>query len=213
MTTQPSDDPLEPNPEPAAPDLAETAMIINRARAGDRQAMNDLLIRYQKPLERFLHSRLSPTAHRVHDTQDGTQDVLLAAYESVMSGRFQYRGLGSFWFYLRTSARNYVIKKNQRAADKGVVSIPEDSGLAPATADRPPIDKIIDREYMIRYERAVDSLSEEQRNAFLLFHEVGMSHAQIAQECGFPSPDAARMSISRARAKVALEMGRGDEQK
>lgn len=205
-------DPLESNPEPAA-DLAQTAMIIHRARAGDREAMNDLLVRYKKPLERFLHSRLSPSAHRVHDTQDGSQDVLLAAYEAVMSGRFQYRGIGSFWFYLRTSARNYVIKKNQRAASKQFNSLPEDSGLAPEASDRPPITKMIDQEYVHRYERALEALPEEQRNAFLLFNEVGMSHAQIAEECGYPSPDAARMSVSRARAKIATEMGRGDEQK
>lgn len=205
----PDPHPLEGTPEPVE-NLHETAMIISRARAGDREAMNDLFQRYRQPLERFLHSRLSPGAHRVHDTQDGTQDVLLAAYQAITEGRFQYRGLGSFWFYLRTAARNYVIKKNQRAAEKGVVAIPEESDLAPAAVQPSPIARIIGSEQMVAYERALEGLTEEARNAFLLFHEVGLSHAQIAEECGFPSADAARMAVSRARARILTEMTRDD---
>ncbi|MBI3819680.1 MAG: sigma-70 family RNA polymerase sigma factor [Planctomycetes bacterium] len=207
MTKDP--DPLDPNPEPAN-DLGETAYMVQQARAGDREAMNDLINRYKKPLERFMHARLSPAAHRVHDTQDGTQDVLIAAYSAVMSGRFQYRGLGSFWFYLRTSARNYIIKKNQRAGEKKMLELSEESGLAPAAAGEPPIASMIELEQMLQYERALETVPEDQRNAFLLFHEVGMSHANIAEECGFPSADAARMCIARVRAKVAIEMGRDD---
>jgi RNA polymerase sigma factor (sigma-70 family) len=210
MTAQ-ENDPLGPVPEPAANDMNQTAIFIQRARAGDRQAMNDLLTRYKKPLERFLHSRLSPTAHRVQDTQDGTQEILIGAYEAVMSGRFEYRGIGSFWYYLRTSARNYVIKKNQRSADRGASTISDDSGLAPAAVQPSPIAKMIGQEQLVRYERALDQLPEDHRNAFLLFHEVGLSHAQIAEECGFASADAARMCVSRAKTRVLSEMTRGDK--
>ncbi|MFN0207710.1 MAG: RNA polymerase sigma factor [Planctomycetota bacterium] len=203
-------DPFVPSAEPAAHDLNQTALFIQKARAGDRQAMNDLLNRYKKPLERFLHSRLSPVVHRYQDTQDGTQDILIAAYESIVSGRFEYRGIGSFWYYLRTSARNYIIKKNQRAAERGVVAISDESALAPEARQPSPIAKMIGQEQLIRYERALEAIPEDHRNAFLLFHEVGLSHAQIAEECKFPSADAARMCVSRAKTKLLSEMTRGE---
>jgi DNA-directed RNA polymerase specialized sigma24 family protein len=62
-------------------------------------------------------------------------------------------------------------------------------------------------ELLERYDRALDRLETEAREAVIARIEMGCSYAEIALALGKPSPDAARMTVSRALLKLAEEMG------
>ena len=57
-----------------------------------------------------------------------------------------------------------------------------------------------------RYERALERLKPASREAVVARVEMGFSYRQVATELGKPSPDAARMAVSRALAQLAREM-------
>jgi RNA polymerase sigma-70 factor (ECF subfamily) len=54
-----------------------------------------------------------------------------------------------------------------------------------------------------RYEEALLSLEERQREAVILRLEFDYSHEEVAQAVGCPSANAARMLVSRALLRLA----------
>jgi RNA polymerase sigma-70 factor (ECF subfamily) len=65
------------------------------------------------------------------------------------------------------------------------------------------VERVIGAEQMERYQRGLEELSEEQRVAVLLRLEFNYSYEQIADAVNKASPDAARMMVGRALARLA----------
>ena len=61
---------------------------------------------------------------------------------------------------------------------------------------------------LAKYDRALERLDAETREAVIARIEMGCSYAEIAEAMGKPSPDAARMAVSRALVRLAEEMRR-----
>jgi DNA-directed RNA polymerase specialized sigma24 family protein len=58
--------------------LAEsTVVLLEKAKAGDREALDSLFARYLPPLRRWACGRLPAGARDLLDTHDVVQDVLL----------------------------------------------------------------------------------------------------------------------------------------
>ena len=60
-----------------------------------------------------------------------------------------------------------------------------------------------------RYEAALASLSDDDREAIVARVELGGTYEEVAIALGKPSADAARMAVGRALLKLAEGMGRG----
>jgi DNA-directed RNA polymerase specialized sigma24 family protein len=56
------------------------------------------------------------------------------------------------------------------------------------------------------FENALRFLSERSREALLMRLGLDLDYSSIAAECGFPSADAARKAVDRAKRRVATEM-------
>ena len=69
-----------------------------------------------------------------------------------------------------------------------------------------PLEAAIGSETVERYEAALRRLSSEQREAIVARVEMDCSYQEVAQALGKPSPDAARMAVSRALLRLAQEM-------
>jgi RNA polymerase sigma factor (sigma-70 family) len=189
------------------PDLTQTSELILRGRNGDRAAIDDLLRRYRPRLEVFLRSRLPRAARGVADTQDLVQDVCLKACQSL--GRFEDRGIGSFWVFLRTAARHRIVDLWRHfGREEERVPLPDDSQSMPPELQPGPISWAIAREDRDRFEKALEYVSEKTRRAVLMRIELDLEYADIARDCGFPSEDAARMAIKRGLAQVVAEMAK-----
>lgn len=181
--------------------LKETANLISLAQEGDSRAFESLLNRYYPYLQNFLHNKLIPSAQYLEDTQDLVQEVLISAYPQI--DRFEYRGIGSFWAYLRSIAINRVRKIwKQNLNDVQSEPLLHDSKGAPSSPDLGPVEMLKRKEEFEAYERAVDTLNPREREAFLMIMELGLPYQVIAAETTYPSPQAARMAVLRASRKV-----------
>ena len=69
-----------------------------------------------------------------------------------------------------------------------------------------PLEEAVGTESLERYEKALASLQPGDREAIVARIEMGMSYSDLAVALGKPSPDAARMAVSRALLRIAKEM-------
>lgn len=188
--------------------LQDTANLLSQVQAGDRQAYNTLIKRYYPHLLHLLHQKLSPMSRSAMDTQDLVQDVLIKAFPNLK--RFQYRGIGSFWAYLRQIAINHIRQVwNKQTLKK--TPLPEDSRMTPLAKEKEPPANIILNEDFEAYEKALDRLAPKDREAYLMRMDLGCPYKVIASEMDYPSEDAARKHIVRVSKKLFQELQRGHE--
>ncbi|MCI0589699.1 MAG: sigma-70 family RNA polymerase sigma factor [Planctomycetes bacterium] len=188
--------------------LLETSALLARAKAGEAAAREGLFLRYRHPLERFLHGRLPPSARSFLDTEDAVQEVSRRALAALP--RFEYRGTGSFWSFLRAIARRYADEVYRRQSRRGPDAVlQDDSSEAPPSGEATPSAEAAAREEYRAFETALAGIPGREREALLMRLELGLDYASIATPCGYPSPDAARMAIRRAMVRVARAMSRG----
>jgi len=69
-----------------------------------------------------------------------------------------------------------------------------------------PLEAAIGQETVERYESALSTLTEEEREAIVARLELGLTHEEIAEALGKPSADAARMAVARAMVRLARAM-------
>jgi RNA polymerase sigma-70 factor (ECF subfamily) len=189
----------EPADAPDAPD--ETAGLLERARAGDRRALDDLFDRHTPILRRWAARRLPQWARQAMDTVDLVQETMLGLFRNLDS--FEPRGEGALQAYLRQGLINRVRNQVRNANVR-----PEFVSLDPQAADdiTSPLEAAIGRQSLAAYEAALERLSPDVRAAVVSRVELGLSYAEIATVLDMRSPDAARMAVARALVKVAEEM-------
>src|SRR5437762_8872498 len=75
--------------------------------------------------------------------------------------------------------------------------------------EQSPLEQAIGQEAVDRYERALERLKPEEREAIIARVEMGYSYEELAEALGKPTPDAARKAAQRALVRLAEEMKRG----
>ena len=186
------------------PPATESLILLERVRAGDIAALNRLMDRYLPRLSRWASGRLPHWARDLSDTDDLVQDTMIRSVANL--GHFEARGEGALQAYLRGAVMNRIRDEIRRRRRTPVQS-PLDSTI-PATGQSP-LESAIGGEVLEKYDRALDRLEPETREAVIARIEMGCSYAEIAELMEKSSPDAARMMVSRALLKLAEEMRRG----
>src|SRR5262245_18642265 len=87
-------------------DAESSFELVQRAQAGDRQALDRLLERYGPRLRRWASGRLPRYVRDMSDTADLVQEVLLGAVQNLR--RFDQRGEWAFQAYLRQAVTNRI---------------------------------------------------------------------------------------------------------
>lgn len=159
------------------------------------------MARYFPILTRIAHGRLPRSARTYLDTDDLVLITLEKSLNHVET--FEPRREGAFLAYLRQTLLNRIRDEIRRVARRPVET--EWKADAPDPS-RSPLEEVIGKEAIERYEAALRGLPEVQREAVMLRLEMGMSYADIAEALGSESPNAVRMSISRALSRMAKEM-------
>jgi RNA polymerase sigma-70 factor (ECF subfamily) len=75
-----------------------------------------------------------------------------------------------------------------------------------AGAEPSPLEQLIGKQMLDRYESALAQLKPEDREAVVGRLEFGLAYNELAAALGKNSPDAARMAVSRALLKIAEAM-------
>jgi RNA polymerase sigma factor (sigma-70 family) len=188
-------------PSPTPTPVESTAALLDRVRGGDRLARDQLVRRYLPALLRWGHRRLPGHARDLADTQDLVQNTLLKALDHVAT--FEPRREGAFLAYLRTILLNEVRAEIRRVARRPGREPLSDEVVEPSPS---PVEQAIGNAAVDAYERALESLSAEEREGVILRIELGFSHREVADALGKPSADAARMLVSRAIVRLAEAM-------
>ena len=176
--------------------------LLELARAGDQAALETLFARYTSPLKRWARGRLPRWARDLGDTDDLVQETVLQTLKQI--GRFEPRRDGSFHAYLRTALHNRLLNEIRRVNRRPTQALEVDV-VDPAPS---PVEEVIGGQTLASYEAGLARLSIDERDALVARIELGQSYAEIARSLGKPTPDAARMAVSRALLRLAQEMQR-----
>ncbi|OFW04793.1 MAG: hypothetical protein A3H96_10285 [Acidobacteria bacterium RIFCSPLOWO2_02_FULL_67_36] len=187
---------------PASSDAESSFELLCRARVGDEEATNLLIARYLPALLRWAHGRLPGWARGMSETDDVVQEAVIRAFSRLET--FEHRGSGALFAYLRQAVLNRIRDEIRRAGCRPVPETLDSGEVDPAPS---PLEEAIGSEAAARYEAALGRLRPEEREAIVGRLEMGCTYEELAQVLGRPSPDAARMAVTRALLRLAEEIG------
>jgi RNA polymerase sigma-70 factor (ECF subfamily) len=147
--------------------------LVTRAKGGDAEAFGQLFDIYQGPVYRFIASRVG----RPSDAEDLTQLVFVKALEALP--RYEQRGI-PFGGWLFRLARNAVIdhmRTRREHADMDVLVHRSDGEPGPE-------HRAILRDDLDAVAAAMETLTDDQREAIALRFFAGLSPAEAAEVMG-----------------------------
>ncbi len=147
--------------------------LVARAKAGDAEAFGALFDHYGEQVHRFIASRV----HSPADAEDLTQTVFVKALEALP--RYESRGI-PFGGWLFRLARNTVIDHVRTRHDHSDL----DALLERATSDLGPDEVAATRHDIEAMARALDALTDEQRDVIALRFVAGLSARDAAVAMG-----------------------------
>jgi len=184
------------------PECDSSLDVLDRARRGDPSAARVLIERTLGPLRRWARGRLPHYARAGANTEDVVQDVVVRALGRLDS--FEHRTVGGLQAYLRESVRNRIRDEVRRVSRRGVAEeLPETLH----DGSHSPLEELILKERSERYVAALRTLRPDDRLAIIYRLEHCHSFDQIAHKLGKSSPDAARMTVTRAVKKLGDALG------
>ena len=169
--------------------------LANRAKEGDHAAFRELVERYQGRLFSFLCYRAGRPA-----AEDLFQDICLKWWTRMST----YRQEGPFGAWAFTIARRTLLDfMETRRKDR---SVPLDAAGGVPEREPSPERQAESGETAARLSRAMEGLSDEQREVFLLREYGGLSFKEIAAMQGCPLNTAlARMRYALLKLRGTLE--------
>jgi RNA polymerase sigma-70 factor (ECF subfamily) len=189
----------------AAPDSAETDQLLQRARAGDREAFEELFARYRPYLHQVVASRLDARLRQRIDPSDVVQEAEAEAFRRL--GDFLQRQPMPFRLWLRKTAWERLLKLREQhveAARRSVereVRLPDRSSLLLAqqlmAGGSTPSQRLSRKEIARRLNQALGRLSENDREILLMRHQEDLSYDEISSFLEI-EPSAARKRYGRA---------------
>lgn len=180
----------------------DTTSLLELARLGNVDAVEQLFRKCQRRLRRWAHGRLPPGARDHSDTNDLVQDVLAQTFKRL--DLFDVRGEGALHAYLRQALLNRIRDHIRRAKRR-----PSAASLDPDEPDPAPspLETYVGRELLSRYDDALERLTSQDRELIVSTVEMGLDFEELAQITGRASADAARKATRRALIRLAVEMG------
>jgi len=192
-------------------EVERTQRLLSQARAGRREAFDELFDKHRAALERALRGRLPAPMQRRVDVSDIVQDALIDAYRGL--GAFEYRGEGSFRSWLRAIAENRLKMTLGRHLGRARRDVGREAALA-TSASGPAVKATSPSSVAGRNERralvhgALDQLSSEHRLVLRLVRMEGRSIAEAAAAMS-RSENAVKKLLARALIELGAKLPRG----
>jgi RNA polymerase sigma-70 factor (ECF subfamily) len=181
--------------------------LLERARAGDAHALEQLLERHEAQVYRYGMKM----CRNPEDAQDVLQETLL----SMARGVGDFRGASSVSTWLYTIARSFCIKKRRRSkfAPQVESSLETDAaGTAAEIVDpaQSPDETLVGKQVEEALQRALAALEPAAREVLVLRDVEGLTAPEVAEVMGI-SVQAVKSRLHRARlalrARVAPVLG------
>jgi RNA polymerase sigma-70 factor (ECF subfamily) len=179
--------------------LKGDAELLLAYAAGDARAFDVLYSRHRAPLYRYL-------VRQCHD-RELANDLFQEVWGKVIGQRSRYEARAKFQTFLYTIAYNCFIDHCRRRSVRPKLADEADAELTvPAPASDAPDRNAESDELGARLRSAIAALPAEQRDAFLLYEESGLSVEQIAAVTGVGAETAKsrlRYAVTKLRAALA----------
>ena len=185
---------------------------LARVRAGDADAAEQLVRRYERAVRIRVRAMLTdPAMRRQLDSADICQSVFASFFTRAAAGQFDLEDPSQLVALLARMARNKVAeavrhqrrdrRDNRRDVALGDADVPPVADGAPG-----PQTRVLSRDLL---HALLDRLGPEERE-LAQRRALGQEWAEIAAEYG-GTPDGLRMKLSRAIDRVAPELGLVDD--
>lgn len=135
------------------------------------------------------------------DTEDLVQEALIGLVRTFE--QFEYRGEWSVQAFLRRAASNRIKDQLRKHGSRPRTVELDEAATSPELS---PLEQAMGQQAFGRYQQSLDELTEMEREAVIARLELGCSHGEIMQLLDKPSPEAARMFVTRALEKLARLM-------
>lgn len=192
------------------PESQETLHLLDRARHGQEEAVEQLLTRHREAVRRMIALRLDPAIAQRLDASDVVQDVLLEASRRLPD--FLDKPPMPFHLWLRHIAKDHIIdahRRHRQAQKRGVDR--ERPLVKPGWADQSSLDlagQLLDQELtpasaairqelQQRLQVALGALGDSDRELILMRHYEQLTNQEVAESLGLTEP-AASMRYLRA---------------
>jgi RNA polymerase sigma-70 factor (ECF subfamily) len=180
-------------------DTADEDLMVMYQR-GEVRAFEILLARHRKPVYNFILRFLGD--------KETAEDLLQEAFMRVIKGAEAYKRQAKFTTWLYTIARNLCVDQTRRRKHRKHASLdaPMDASDESGTLlDVIPSSEMasdrrsVNKQLYATMQRAIEALSEEQREVFLMREFLDMPFKQIADVVGVPE------NTVKSRMRYALE--------
>jgi RNA polymerase sigma-70 factor (ECF subfamily) len=199
-------------------DPDDLALMLQRARAGDRAAFDELFRRYSHELRQAIGLRLDRRLQARLDVSDVLQDTFLEAVRRL-PGYFQGPEV-SFRLWLRWLARHRLLVLHRQHLGTGMRSVRRELALLPADSSAAflhglagggpsPSQAIGAVERAEQLRQALEQLDDDEREVILMRHFEHLANRDIAWLLGL-SESAAHKRYARALLRlrgILLNMG------
>lgn len=181
--------------------LVSDAILVRRYQRGQARALETLYERYRTPLLTFL-------TRMIGDAGDA-EDAFVETWIRIARALPGYDEQGKFRSFAFTVARREALHLLEKRANRDSRAALGHEGTEldrigdGATLD--PEEGASRAELAGRIDGALDTLSEELRACFLLYHAEGFTVPQVADATGL-SPATVKRRIGRARAILAARL-------
>jgi RNA polymerase sigma-70 factor (ECF subfamily) len=196
------------------PDASSVLQLLDQAKAGDADAVDQLLARHREPIRRLIDLRLDPAIAQRLDASDVVQEVLIEANRRLQD--YLKAPSMPFHLWLRHIAKDHIIdahRRHHQAQKRGVNR--EQPMHRRAWADRSSLDlaaqlldqdltpasAAIQQEMQRRLREAIAQLDEDDREVILMRHYEMLANQEVASSLGLTEA-AASMRYLRAVRKL-----------
>jgi RNA polymerase sigma-70 factor (ECF subfamily) len=193
-------------------DDASFTDFIQRIRAGDDQAAEDLVRRYEPLIRREVRLRTEDERlNRAFDSMDVCQSVLASFFVRAATGEYDLDEPQHLVRLLVTMARNKLASKarleHRQKRDHRRVAGSDPEAMNDLADNQPSPSEVLSRRELLERMRA--SLTDEERQIADL-RAQGLAWEQVAERLG-GSEQARRMQLTRGIERVGRELGLEEE--
>jgi RNA polymerase sigma-70 factor (ECF subfamily) len=178
--------------------------LVERVRAGDKQAFGVLVEKYRRKLLRLLYRMVRDP----DEIEDIAQETFIKAYRALP----QFRGDAAFYTWLYrigvNTAKNHLAAKGRTMrtlSDQAINDEDEPDERLMAQDISTPDSELLSKQVAYAVNEAVDALPDELRQAITLREIEGMSYEEIADAMACPI-GTVRSRIFRAREAIATKL-------
>ena len=157
---------------------ARDRALVERARTGDLEAFNEIVIIYQD----YLFALVVRVVHDRESAADAVQEALFSCYRNL--DRFRGDSFRSWLTRIALNAATDVLRYRKRRPADPYPEWEDDAWQPPAGEEASPERSVMRRQTALALNAAMAEITTDQRQAIVLYDVEGFDYQEIADMTG-----------------------------